>query len=300
MRSDERWAIVLAGGAGRRVSEMTDGVPKQFWAPSGGATLLTETLTRFDRVVPANRRLLLVHQDHRAYLRDLECPVRSITYQPCDCGTASAVLLGLLPIIDHNPEATVVLSPADHGVANPAEFHHGLMRAIRAVRDRRASLVLMGAEPDRPETSYGWITPGRRLATGVFRVAGFVEKPTYATAAALLTARSVWNTMVLVGRASALFELIRQHQPRLTRVLAEAWQLASSRRPDAIADAYQRLPPVDLSRDVLTGARGMGLCVWPAATGWSDLGSPDRLDAWVRQADTERSSPMSMRAMRAV
>ena len=296
MRDAERWAIVLAGGAGRRVSGMTGGVPKQFWAPGGGATLLTETLGRLDPLVPAERRLLLVHRDHRPYLRESDCPVRSVMYQPSDRGTAAAVLLGLLPIVERSPGATVVLSPADHGVANPAQFRDGLMRAVRAVERRRTDLVLVGAEPDRPETSYGWITPGRRISAGLFRVAAFVEKPVRDAADALLASGSVWNTMVLAGRAAALFDLMRERQPRLTSALAAAWHLASGSRAEAMAEAYQRVPSVDLSRDVLTGARGLGLCVWPAATGWSDLGSPDRLETWLRHADTVRAQPASCAA----
>jgi mannose-1-phosphate guanylyltransferase len=296
MRAEERWAIVLAGGAGRRVSVMTGGVPKQFWAPGGGATLLTETLGRLDPLVPADRRLLLVHRDHRPYLRESPCPVRSVMYQPSDRGTATAVLLGLLPILERNPDATVVLSPADHGVANPAQFRDGLMRAVRAVDRRRTDLVLVGAQPDHPETSYGWITPGRRIAAGLFRVTAFVEKPARETAAALLAAGSVWNTMVLAARASALFDLMRERQPRLTSALAAAWHLASGSRAEAMADVYQRVPSADLSRDVLTGARGLGLCVWPTATGWSDLGSPDRLETWLRHAGAARSQPASCSA----
>jgi choline kinase len=30
------WTVVLAAGAGRRLAEVTGGVPKQFWRAAGG------------------------------------------------------------------------------------------------------------------------------------------------------------------------------------------------------------------------------------------------------------------------
>ena len=57
-----------------------------------------------------------------------------------------------------------------------------------------------------------------------------------------------------------------------------------------LADRYPGLPHTDLSRDVLTPARGLSLYVWPESLGWTDLGTPDRLDLWLRSRGAK--SPM--------
>lgn len=289
------WSIVLAGGQGRRLADVTSGVPKQFWAPAGGPTLLRGTLDRLDGVVPPARRVLVTCQAHRSFLRDAAAPARRVLWQPEDRGTAPAVILGLLPLADVSPDAVVILSPADHGVLNVSLFREGLTRAVGAVQRGRAGIVLCGVEPDTAETSYGWISRGaRQSAAGLERAAAFVEKPDQAEADQLLASGAVWNTMVLVARVSALFELIRDRQPRLTSVLATAWHLAPQGRGEALIRAYDRIPPSDFSRDVLAGALDLALFVWPRETGWSDLGTPGRLEAWGR---ARRARPRPRRAL---
>jgi hypothetical protein len=65
-------------------------------------------------------------------------------------------------------------------------------------------------------------------------------------------------------------------------VFSGALQRPAEQRHAFLADAYRDLAPADFSRDVLTGAPGLSACVWPVALGWSDLGTPDRLNAWQR------------------
>jgi mannose-1-phosphate guanylyltransferase len=47
------WASVLAGGKGRRLAQLTEGIPKQFWGYAPGGTLLESTLLRIVPLVPA-------------------------------------------------------------------------------------------------------------------------------------------------------------------------------------------------------------------------------------------------------
>jgi mannose-1-phosphate guanylyltransferase len=65
--------------------------------------------------------------------------------------------------------------------------------------------VLLGAQPKAPEVEYGWIEVGHALGghPGLFRVAGFKEKPPLAIAEHLLRSGSLWNTFVMVGHVNA-------------------------------------------------------------------------------------------------
>jgi mannose-1-phosphate guanylyltransferase len=284
------WTLVLAAGAGRRLAPITGRVPKQFWRPDGRASLLDDTLARLARLTPAARTVTVVDRSHRPYVEAVARPARlgHVVYQPSDQGTAAGVRLGLLHA-GADPDATIVMTPSDHGIARPALFHAGLALAIDDVRRGRSEMVAFGVEADRPERDYGWITParsedGRRLAS----VAAFVEKPEAAMAARLFASGALWNTMVLVTRAGTLADRFRRHLPDLSNVFDIASQLPAAERDAFLDRAYAALPRYDFSRDLLAAVDGLSLVVWPNAMGWSDLGTPDRLAEWQASSGDRR------------
>jgi mannose-1-phosphate guanylyltransferase len=276
------WTLVLAAGAGRRLAPITGRVPKQFWRPDGRTSLLDDTLARLARLAPAARTVTVVDRSHRPYVEAVARPARlgHVVYQPSDQGTAAGVRLGLLHA-GADPDATIVMTPSDQGIARPALFHAGLALAIDDVRRGRSEMVAFGVEADRPEQDYGWITParaedGRRLAS----VAAFVEKPEASAAARLFTSGALWNTMVLVTRAGALADRFRRHLPDLAEVFDTASHLRAADQEAFLDRVYASLPRYDFSRDLVAAVDGLSLVVWPNAMGWSDLGTPDRLAEW--------------------
>jgi len=280
------WTVVLAAGAGRRLAGVTGGVPKQFWRGASGRSLLDQTLERFAPLAPASRTIVIVDETHRKYV-DSQAVARSaatLLFQPQDRGTAVGVLLALTPVLTSWPDDLVVLTPSDHGVMDDEQFRGG----VRAAADHAArhdDLVLFGVEPNAPRPDYGWITPGLRRPPGsVIPVRGFVEKPSLAIAERLFVAGSVWNTMVMVARASRIRDLCFGLLPRLAHVFGEATALPLQQRQGFLRGAYPSLPACDFSRDVLARAPGLSVYVWPDRIGWSDLGTPERLEAWHRQA----------------
>jgi mannose-1-phosphate guanylyltransferase len=280
------WNVVLAAGAGRRLAQLTGGIPKQFWPATGGRTLLEETLDRLRPLAPRSRTVVIVDRTHEAYVRALghRHALGHVLYQPNDRGTAAGVLLALMPVLEFAPDAIVVLTPSDHGVADTAAFQFGVRDAIARVRFGEVRGVLFGVEPDGRDEGYGWIVPARGSralrSTPLRAIAAFVEKPGPPVAARLRAAGGVWSTMVLVARVTTLLDLFHRHLPRLTEVVTHAWLLPPDQRDPFLASRYAALPVADFSRDLLEPAEGLTLYTWPASIGWSDLGTPDRLQRW--------------------
>ena len=250
MRLDA-WSLVLAAGAGRRLSSLTGGVPKQFWRPQGRTSLLEDTLDRLSPLVPARRTITIVDRSHQAFVTAVANPDRlgEIVYQPEDRGTAAGVLLGLLAIVARARDAIVVLTPSDHGVRRPEAYREGLRTAIDSISLYESNIVLFGVEADQPQRDYGWITPARvPQPHELVNVASFVEKPSAALANELWVTGAVWNTMVLVARASALVDLYKRHLPGLYAVFAPAVTLPSRECRRHFDSIYPALPPYDFSR----------------------------------------------------
>jgi mannose-1-phosphate guanylyltransferase len=284
------YLVVLAAGAGTRLARVTGGVPKQFWSTDGGRSLVEETVERFRGLVPVERTFTVIDQAHQPYVRRLAGRVAlgQLLVQPCNRGTATGILIALAAIRESAPNAIVLITPSDHGIARPRLFRQAVSDAVAAVREGRAGIVLFGAEPDSAHADYGWIAPRPRRGENdrIQDVATFVEKPGPAEAARLLTAGAVWNTMVLVARAGALFDLYRRFVPEMADEFARLSRVPVDRRQAYLADLYPRLPSRDFSFDVLSPAQGLAVYTWPASVGWSDLGTPERLALWLRRDAT--------------
>jgi mannose-1-phosphate guanylyltransferase len=286
------WSIVLAAGQGRRLASLTGGVPKQFWSPDGQRTLLEHTLDRLTPLVPLSRTATVIHRSQRT-LAEARLKTSSreslglLLDQPLDRGTAAGVGLGLSAVVAADPDAIVVLTPSDHGVEDVAEFRRGLRRAADEIEARRETMVLFGVEASRADVDYGWITARRQPSAphGWFRpVTGFVEKPSFVLAERLMAAGAVWNTMVMVSRATALLHLFERHLPAMFEVFARLRTLEDREQAAFLTSSYARLASADFSRDLVTPASGLALYTFPRWLGWSDLGTPQRLQAWLARA----------------
>ena len=285
------WSVVLAAGAGRRLSGITGGVPKQFWGPDDGPSLLECTLDRLAPICPPERTVIVVGDEHHDHVRRSP-KYRSrgrILFQPDNRGTAAGLLFGLVPVIAADPDAVVVVTPSDHGVMDQHIFRRGIIEAIPHAQHSHG-VVLFGVEPSAARDDYGWITVAPE-DDGIRSVSSFVEKPDFESASQLFASGAVWNTMVLVARAQALIDLCRSQRPRLTAVFEQALTLPRVTRHTFLLETYPAIETVDLSRDVLTNARGLWAYCWPSSMGWSDLGTPERLCRWVNGPSHSTAGP---------
>jgi mannose-1-phosphate guanylyltransferase len=187
-----------------------------------------------------------------------------------------------MPVLAADPDGVVVMTPSDHGVRDAAAFRAGIREAIQHVQFPGGT-VLFGVRPSAPRPDYGWITlDGIGRGASIQRVASFVEKPDIDTAADLLMSGAIWNTMVVVARAQELLGLCRAHVPEVTSIFDHALALPRRERHAFISDQYPRLAAADFSRDVLAPSRELFAYTWPASMGWSDLGTPERLEEWLQ------------------
>ena len=209
-------AIVLAGGDGTRLRSLTrllagDDRPKQFCALLGAETLLDQTRRRAARLIAPEHTLLSVTSTHAPYYRSVlaDVPRENVVAQPCNRGTAPAILYALMRLrSDRRGADAFVLLPSDHYVSDDAALMARVEGAMEAVRARPEIAVLLGIEPDRPEVEYGWIEPAElilgRWAWPLYRVRRFWGKPPLADAERLMRHGCLWNSFVIVANPAVL------------------------------------------------------------------------------------------------
>lgn len=275
---ENTFVVVLAGGDGRRLQEAARARygyarPKQFCDFDGTGTLLDHTLARARRLVP-NERILVVTS--RAWRREADEVLRAWpgvaqVEQPRNLDTTPGLVLPTLRVLGIDPGASVVMLPSDHHVADDVAFTRSLAEAVIQSRGVPERLVLLGARPDRVEDGYGWIVP-RRDGSGALAVGAFREKPPRAEVERLCAEGALINTFVMVGRARTLGGLFARHTPGWWRALGRA-----AGDPELMEAVYETLPASNFSRDVLEAAVS-DLSVMPLRdSGWSDVGTVDRL-----------------------
>ena len=204
-----------------------------------------------------------------------------------------AIIAALLQLLQYKPNAIVGIFPSDHYYADDAAFTTTVKSAISTSKRHHDSIVLIGAKPQWPEIEYGWIEPGPLVRNGsgapVFTVSRFREKPPLLEACDLIRSGGLWNTFVAIGRAGAFMNLLASTvMPAMTRI-AEAVAHGDLRR------AYGEIETIDFSRDVLSREPRSLLVMEDAASGWADLGHPERV---ISTLDRHQIEPRWLREMR--
>ena len=283
-----RAAIILAGGEGRQLGELTRKItdfhlPKQFCAVVGENPLLEQTRRRVSRCVPQERISFVLNREHRRFFAPLLDSVgaRNLIVQPCNRGTAPAILYSLLRLVELGSSASVLLMPSDHYVADEAALANYINYAFATVEERPEFTVLLGIVPDKPETGYGWIEPGASLHTrrgDVRQVRRFWEKPSGLIVSELMAAGCLWNSFIVVGRVSTLLALFIMTMPRLYQAFSKIRPILGTHfEEQTVHRLYEGLASTDFSREVLESAAA-DLAVLPVSDiGWTDLGEPARV-----------------------
>ena len=283
------FAVILGGGSGTRLwpsSRRTR--PKQLLSLGGPESLLGAAVRRARALVGVERTLIVTAADQEAAVRAEipDLPAENIIAEPVARNTAPAVGLGAVAAARRaGPEAVIAVFPADPHIGDEAAFD----RLVRvALAEARETITTIGVRPTHPETGFGYLRLGTKLARSgadpVHEVGGFVEKPDLATAQRYLgSGEYLWNSGMFFLTAGRMLEESRRHLPALGALLSAAVGAKDSTAATAaIAAGYRDVPSISIDNGIMEKASG--LRVVPGAFGWNDVGSWAALPA-VRPPD---------------
>lgn len=232
-----RYAVILAGGKGERFWPYSRiKTPKHLLCLAGADTLIRQTLERLEGLVLPENIFIITHESQKASIA-LACPELcdgQIIAEPLAKDTAPAIALALALIQQKDPQASLLVLPADQKIEALSAYQAAVKAAFSAAEEYPV-FVTFGVKPAFPATGYGYIRKGpffkSVLDHPVYAASSFVEKPDIAKAKSYLEkGYYFWNTGFFVFRGSTLRRAYAQTTPKLYAVL-EAIEADLNRSP---------------------------------------------------------------------
>lgn len=272
------YPVILCGGAGTRLWPMSRRLlPKQFLPLVSERSMLQETALRVAGMPGVAPPVVVSNEEHRflvaEQLRELNGRPAVQILEPAGRNTAPAVAAAALHISAVDPDAVMLVLPADHLISNELAFRDAVTHA--ATLAAKGWLMTFGIAPASPATGYGYIEQGEVIAgTSAFKVARFVEKPDEAQARSFLAGgRHYWNSGIFAFAAGAFLDALRRHRADILEAVTASW---SGRTHDMDfvrlgAEAFAACPADSIDYAVMEKTDRAGTV--PVDMGWSDVGS---------------------------
>lgn len=273
-------AVIMAGGYGTRFwPRSTKAHPKQFLKIFGDRTMLQETVDRIAPLIPVERVWVITNQRYIGLVKEQlpNIPDTNIIGEPVARNTAPCVASAAVLLQNEDPDATMVVLPADHSISEPEKFISILDTAAEKA-DQDEALITIGIRPDRPETGYGYIEFNKKSGetikgNEVKKVAQFREKPDLKTARQFIySGNFLWNSGMFVWKASAILEQFEKHLPDVhSQVELLEPAVGTGKQTEAINTFYQNCPSISIDYGIMEKAETV--FVVPGEFGWNDVGS---------------------------
>jgi mannose-1-phosphate guanylyltransferase len=284
MPDQHEYAVIMAGGVGTRLwPRSRESHPKQLLHLMGDGTMIQNTVARLQPLVPPERILIVTNETQVPGVRDQipSIPDHNIIAEPFGRNTAPCIGLAATILNKRDPNAVMIVLPADHWIENVREFQNRL-RVGLDVAQAKHGLVTLGIQPNRPETGYGyiqWKEDPKELEQfaeqNVRTVRTFAEKPDRTTAQRFLESGDfLWNSGMFIWRTDVILGEFERYLPDMHKQLCDLGAPVE-RVPDAaeLEQVYRHIVPISIDYGIMEKAKNV--FVLSCDFGWSDVGSWD-------------------------
>lgn len=287
---------IMSGGAGTRLWPVsTTAEPKQFHALADAKkSLFVSTIERVQGAADGIKfaaPLVLCNVRHRErvleHLAAAGVTDATLVLEPTPRNTAAVAAIAAAVAAEIEPDALVLLLPADHVIADANGFRAAIARAAAFARER---IVTFGIEPDRPATGYGYIKRGAPLGEGVYAVASFREKPEEDVARGYLAEGGFsWNAGIFLFHPATLLREFENSADIRDKALASLKHAEHDGADIRLAaHLFEQIPsvPFDIAVMEKTSRAAVAIC----DIGWADIGAWDEI--WRVSPRDERGNAM--------
>lgn len=266
--------VIMSGGSGTRLWPLsTPQAPKQFHALATSNTMIQETALRLAGadfappvVICGTGHCELVNAQLGSIARDPQL----VVLEPFARNTAAVAAIAAVSGQAIDPEALVLLLPADHVITKPDAFAAVIAKAADTARER---IVTFGIRPTHPETGFGYIEHGAELSDGIFEIQAFLEKPNLATATQYVAGgRHDWNAGIFLFSPKVMLEELAAFAPEVLEQSRQAYMAGARDGVRLTLDGgyFAKVPSISVDYAVMEKTKRSA--VIPCDIGWADVG----------------------------
>jgi mannose-1-phosphate guanylyltransferase len=276
---ENTYALIMAGGVGSRFwPKSRNCSPKQYLTLVGTHSMLQAAARRMRSLV-SKKRIFVVTTlaQHDILQRQLPwiAPDHLIV-EPFGKNTAPCIGLSAIHIQSADPDAVMIVLPADHLISDEKAFHALLRRGVELVYEHPGALITIGIEPAYPATGYGYIQRGRLIesrAGRAFQVRAFAEKPNREVAEQFFhSGEFLWNSGIFIWRVQTILNYLEELMPDLYDSLCTIRSALGSPDLASVTEkTYKQIYSDSIDYGVMEKAKDV--YVLEGDFGWSDLGS---------------------------
>ncbi len=271
---NNRYCVIMAGGIGSRFWPMSrQSCPKQFLDILGtGRSFIRYTYERFAKIIPNENFIVVTNRRYKQLVLEHipELQESQILAEPIGRNTAPCIAYATYMLKRINPDAEMIVSPADHLILNEDEFISVVNSSLDFIASRSA-LMTIGINPTRPETGYGYIQ--RSSADRISAVKCFTEKPNLEMAQAFLECGEfLWNSGIFIWKVKDIIEAFEKYLPEHSALFAGVEDdLGTDREAESIGRVFSECKSISIDYGVMEKADNV--YVHSGDFGWSDVGT---------------------------
>lgn len=264
----------MAGGIGSRFWPMsTQKFPKQFHDILGtGRTMIQQTFDRINQLIPTENIYVITNQEYVDLTQQQlpQIPFENIVGEPAMKNTSACNLYMAKKIENVNPEANIIVMPADHLILKEKTFLDKLELAFD-LASKNDYLITLGITPTRPDTGYGYIQFIQEKDQAVSKVKTFTEKPNLEIAKNFIESGDfLWNAGIFIWNTKSILSAFKKYLPEMLNQFNEGEYNCDAEK-EYIETIYPTVSKISIDNGILEKADNV--YVIPANLGWSDLGT---------------------------
>jgi len=263
MTSSNNYCVIMAGGIGSRFWPYSrKNKPKQFLDFFGaGQTLLQLTFDRYKKIVPQENIFVITNIAYENLVKEQlsELDESQILLEPTRRNTAPCIAWASQHIQQLNPDANIIVAPADHLILKEEEFIEAIQKGLEFVA-HSPQLLTLGIKPSRPETGYGYIQIADEKQGDFYKVKTFVEKPQLEFAKIFVESEEFyWNSGIFLWNVHTILDAFGNIMPEIASKLT------------AGEEGFTSSPNISIDYGIMEKAENVYVQI--CNFGWADLGT---------------------------